>query len=123
MTRKIGECRVGMALWLAGFYEECITSLAPHRAWLGLVNFYGFNQAVPSSPCLQVQVPFCVPELVEWLEWAGKKVADKIVGAEAAMGVRTERVLLFPGWASRRYVQNPQFEEGACALCCTGCLC
>lgn len=47
-----------------------------------------------------------------WWALAGKKVADKLVGAEAAMGVRTERVLLFPGWASRRYLNDPKYGEG-----------
>ncbi|KAI0027425.1 hypothetical protein K488DRAFT_61603 [Vararia minispora EC-137] len=50
-----------------------------------------------------------------WLRWAGQKVADKVAGSEAALGVRTERLKLFPGWASRKYHIGTESDLGTLA--------
>ncbi|KAI0316763.1 hypothetical protein OF83DRAFT_1059817 [Amylostereum chailletii] len=41
-----------------------------------------------------------------WSQWAaaaGQKIAKKVAGEEASASASTEKVLLFPGWASRRF--------------------
>ena len=57
-----------------------------------------------------------------WSQWAsstGQKIAMKVAGDEAAAHAATERVVMFPGWASRRFYTGEFGESSDSAYVCT----
>ena len=73
------------------------------------LNLGGLRAAEPPDAAARRQT---------WKQWAGQKIA-RGGAAEDAAGASAEKVILFPGWAARRYHALPQdAQQGACAAAC-----